>query len=554
MSSLSISKKLFAGVGALALATLLLGVSSVTSLRSANARFDRVSGVTQRRLLLTLTLRRDAAEISGLTRGMVLRVYTKDDAAQQLNLTKFAATMSELRGALSELDGLVYGPESKAAIGKIHDGLDQLGTASDTLIQVIKAGDLNGAINVLDSSVRVTQAEIEAQTEELLKIQDQISAEDRQAQATAARETSGVTVFLTLFSLATAVVVLFVVRQIHVVLRQSVDDLSQSSDQMASAAQQVSSSSQALAQGASRQAATIEETSSASAEINSMAQRNSENSRSTTEIVTNSQAGFERTNHSLTEMVAAMENISGSSQKISKIIKVIDEIAFQTNILALNAAVEAARAGEAGMGFAVVADEVRSLAQRCAQAAKDTEELIADSIQKSDGGKAKVDDVAAAIRDITAESAKIKVLVDEINLGSSEQSRGIDQISRSITQMEQVTQSNAANAEQTAAAAEQLSAQAHTLRDVVDRLRNLADGTSGSSPKVAQPTRRTTPPHPTGKPSNAMAKIATIKTSVSFPRTPAPAHAPAPAPATGRKHPVEVSANHFPMDDDFKEF
>jgi len=536
------------------LATLLLGFSSLASLRSANERFDRLSGVTQRELLLTLTLRRDAAEISGLTRGMVLRVYTKDDAAQQVNLAKFAATMSELRGALTELDGLFQRPESRTSIGKIHEGLDQLGTASDSFMQAIKAGDPNAAISVLDTSIRVTQASIEAQTEELLKIEDQISAEDVQAQAAAARETSWLTVPLVLFSLATGVVVLFVVRQINAVLRQSVDDLAQSSDQMASAAQQVSSSSQMLAEGASKQAATIQETSSASAEINSMAQRNTENSGQTASIVTGTAEGFTKANQSLTQMVDAMENISASSGKISKIIKVIDEIAFQTNILALNAAVEAARAGEAGMGFAVVADEVRSLAQRCAQAAKDTSELIADSIQKADGGKAKVDHVALAIREITQESAKIKVLVDEINLGSVEQSRGIDQISRSITQMEQVTQSNAANAEETAAAAEQLSAQAHTLKEVVERIRRLVDGAENDlrATRLTSPARRSSPHQGLNlpKPASSMPKVATIKTSVKFPSTPAKTH----APTQPRSAALEVSANDFPMEDDFKEF
>ena len=134
--------------------------------------------------------------------------------------------------------------------------------------------------------------------------------------------------------------------------------------------------------------------------------------------------------------------------KIAKIIKVIDEIAFQTNILALNAAVEAARAGEAGMGFAVVADEVRSLAQRCAQAAKDTAALIEESILKSGDGKGKVDQVTTAIRTITADTTSVKTLVEEVSLASQEQARGIQQIGKAIVQMEQVTQSTAANAEE----------------------------------------------------------------------------------------------------------
>ncbi len=168
-----------------------------------------------------------------------------------------------------------------------------------------------------------------------------------------------------------------------------------------------------------------------------------------------------------------MDGINASSEQIAKIIKVIDQIAFQTNILALNAAVEAARAGEAGAGFAVVADEVRNLAQRSAQAAKDTASLIEDSIAKSQAGKLQVDQVATAIRTITAEASKMKVLVDEINLGSHEQSKGIGQISNSIHQMEKVTQSNAAAAEQTASAAQQLLAQSNSVKEVVDQLTSM---------------------------------------------------------------------------------
>jgi len=138
-----------------------------------------------------------------------------------------------------------------------------------------------------------------------------------------------------------------------------------------------------------------------------------------------SQQRVARTNEALGQMVIAMAEISSSSGKIAKIIRVIDEIAFQTNILALNAAVEAARAGEAGMGFAVVADEVRNLAQRCAQAAKDTAGLIEESISKSNEGKLKTDLVASEIHSIIEQSSKVKTLVDNVNAGSVEQARAL---------------------------------------------------------------------------------------------------------------------------------
>ena len=207
-----------------------------------------------------------------------------------------------------------------------------------------------------------------------------------------------------------------------------------------------------------------------------MARKNAENSQAANGLVTQSQQKFSETNQSLVSMVVAMGDIKASSDKVAKIIKVIDEIAFQTNILALNAAVEAARAGEAGMGFAVVADEVRNLAQRCAQAAKDTAALIEESIVKSNDGKTKVDQVAVAIRAITEESAKVKTLVDEVSLGSQEQTRGIEQVAKALTQMEQLTQQSAANAEESAAAAEELTTQASTLMEVVHQLSAMVGG------------------------------------------------------------------------------
>jgi len=169
-----------------------------------------------------------------------------------------------------------------------------------------------------------------------------------------------------------------------------------------------------------------------------------------------------------------MKQINDSSGKISKIIKVIDEIAFQTNILALNAAVEAARAGEAGMGFAVVADEVRNLAQRSAQAAKDTAALIEESIATSNEGSTQLQRVADVVGSITEAANKVKVLVDEVNIGSQEQAKGIEEIARALTEMDKVTQGTAASAEQSASASQEMSAQAQALSLIVDELRTIA--------------------------------------------------------------------------------
>ena len=275
-----------------------------------------------------------------------------------------------------------------------------------------------------------------------------------------------------------------------------------------------------------------------------MARRNMENSQTTASMVSESTTQFEHTNRELLEMVAAMDGISASSEQISKIIKVIDQIAFQTNILALNAAVEAARAGEAGAGFAVVADEVRNLAQRSAQAARDTAGLIEDSIAKSQAGKLKVDLVATAIRAITADSGKMKVLVDEINLGSQEQSKGVGQVSTSIHQMEQVTQSNAAAAEETAAAAQQLTAQSHSVKEVVDHLTAMVGSSEASSERSVVPRRE--------RPA--------VKTTVRVAVTPRPvAPKPAasrPAPQKAFAHQAAASHDPFPMDEpgEFTEF
>ncbi len=269
--------------------------------------------------------------------------------------------------------------------------------------------------------------------------------------------------------IAVAIAVSRVTRQ----LNNTAEDLRETAGQVAGAASQIAASSQSVAQSASEQAASLEETSAASKEINSMARQNTDHCQSAAVTVTRAQQGFASASKTLDDMIVAMREIGTSSDKISKIIKVIDEIAFQTNILALNAAVEAARAGDAGLGFAVVADEVRNLAQRCTQAASETAGLIEDSIIKSAAGKKKVDEVAASILALASEAGGVKTLVDQIYTGSREQTRGMDQIAKAIGEMQDVTQTSAAGAEESASAAGELTAQVDALRGIVEQLRSL---------------------------------------------------------------------------------
>jgi methyl-accepting chemotaxis protein/methyl-accepting chemotaxis protein-1 (serine sensor receptor) len=257
------------------------------------------------------------------------------------------------------------------------------------------------------------------------------------------------------------------VRQANGSLKTLSAKIAESASHVANASKQVSAASQSLAQGASEQAASLEETSASTEEIVSITRRNADHASEVAALMQKTGEDSTESNRALDLMVEQMKEIDGSSHKIARIIKVIDEIAFQTNILALNAAVEAARAGEAGLGFAVVADEVRNLAQRCAQAARDTAALIEESIATAGDGNAKLDRMAGAVRSVTESAVRVKTLVDQVNLGSQEQARGMEQISRAIVQMEQVTQRTAAGAEQSASAGAELDGHASMLRDLV---------------------------------------------------------------------------------------
>ncbi len=252
-------------------------------------------------------------------------------------------------------------------------------------------------------------------------------------------------------------------------LNDVISSISTAAEQVSAGSRQVSDSSVELSQGATEQASSIEELTASLEEISTQTRLNAENAAQASSLAENVKTIALNGNKHMKEMLNAMDDINDSSSNISKIIKVIDEIAFQTNILALNAAVEAARAGQHGKGFAVVAEEVRNLAARSANAAKETTDMIEGSIRKVEGGTKIANETAEALGLIVDGVAKAADLVGNIAEASNEQAAGIEQINQGIMQVSQVIQANSATSEESAAASEELSSQAEVLSEQVDR-------------------------------------------------------------------------------------
>jgi len=486
MNSWTISRRIIFGFAAMLLISVVLGAIALWRLSGVSQSVIELADNT---LPSVLTLR----ECAGRTRDNIITIlqYSQAESADQRKDLddRIAANRARIDELFKQYDPLVSDNEDRRLFEEVKRNRAAFISARTPYLELVRQGKLEDHKNLLAEKV------IPAYEAALKAIDAQIEYNEKLGMDAGKTGKADAQSGVRLIGLALGCAILLagflswqIVSSTNRVLRDLATNLDQGATQTASAAGQVSAASQNLSSGASEQAASVEETSASLEEISSMIRSTADNAEKAKTLAGEAHAVAQAGSRTMVEMTQAMAAIDSSSAEVAKIVKNIDEIAFQTNILALNAAVEAARAGEAGAGFAVVADEVRSLAQRSAAAAKETADKIEAAIASSRKGSLSCAKVEESLTQIAAKVSSTDSLVGEIATAAREQAQGIEQINIAINQMDQVTQSNSASAEESASAAEELEAQASSLKDMVGTLRQLVGGAAAVTAAAPPPS------------------------------------------------------------------
>jgi methyl-accepting chemotaxis protein len=488
----TIGRKLFSAIGVLVILLMALGVTAAVGTRNVNGLLNETINVTTHKLELVLKFQATLTELRGIQRREILAAFVHDKSLYASAKQALDDTMGRGTGIVKEIEPLLVTDAGRRALTELRGGAQEWRSLNTRVEDLLEAEKLTEAWEFGRSKTNASMDRADKAAAELVEMEHGLLEKAK----TQAASTFSAALFLIggvfVVSLLVAGAVVLVVRKINATLRQTTEDLKDGAMQVSSASSQIATASQALSQGATEQAASLEESSASMEEMSSMTRQNAENAGQASELMADVDRRVHDANQMLRDMVQSMSSIKDSSVKVAKIIKTIDDIAFQTNILALNAAVEAARAGDAGMGFAVVAGEVRSLAQRSAEASKSTAALIEESVASAEQGSQQVERVAAAIGQFTEAVGKVKVINDQVSAASRQQAQGIDQVAQAITQMEKVTQTTAASAEESAAASEELNAQADNTLGVVMALEGMVGGGStAAADRLPRPSAKT---------------------------------------------------------------
>ncbi len=468
---MNLARRIYLIVSLALAGTVLVALVSWTSVRRLAEASRRLGEVN----LSSVAVISRISDICASQSSLVNRAPAQTDVkAIEKAAQDYAAASQKLDAGLVELKKLDAQGTLSAKIKALETDLPAVREASGKVFTLAAQFQQVDASTLLQTQVNALEDRMTARLNELMSA----SLGEVQQASRSNQWILGLCLAVLLGSTATSVVL--VRRKVVRPVKQVANHLGETFQTTEISVQEIAQNSHSVAEGASEQAASLEETSASLEELAGMTRNISQNANTAKDLAKGTRSAAERGAEEMKAMTDAMQAIKTSSDNIAKIIKTIDEIAFQTNILALNAAVEAARAGEAGMGFAVVAEEVRNLAQRSAQAAKDTTIKIQDSVTTSLNGVQISSRVGKALEEIVSKARQVDELVAQIASASAEQTQGITQVNTAVSEMDKVTQSNAASAEESSSAAEEMRAQAGTLRRAVGELLTLVDGHCGN--------------------------------------------------------------------------